>query len=124
MLKLSTGRKVFVSLNTTAMVVYGALCILPFVYLLALSLSSKDAAAAGQVILLPVQFTTKSYEFVMNNPEFLASIVVAIKRVFLGVLVNMFMVIITAYPLSKENILLQPYYEKFLCLISVLLGGY
>jgi putative aldouronate transport system permease protein len=100
---VSAGRKVFVVFNYFFLGLASLLCILPFINLLAVSFSGSTAVAGGEVNFLPVDFTWKSYEFVMKSREFVRSLGVSIERVILGVSVNMLLTILTAYPLSKEK---------------------
>ncbi|WP_135552667.1 carbohydrate ABC transporter permease [Paenibacillus cymbidii] len=99
---LSPSRRVFVAFNYTFLIVLAVLCVLPLVHLLSLSLSSNSAVAAGEVKLWPIDFTWASYSFILKQPEFLKALVVTLKRVALGVAVNMTLTILVAYPLSKE----------------------
>ncbi len=97
----SLGRKVFLVVNYTVLIFLALICLLPLVYVLAVSLSSSSAAMANKVTLVPVDFTWKSYQYVVRKPAFYLSFGVSIKRVLLGVPVNMLLTILTAYPLSK-----------------------
>ncbi len=99
----SVSRKVFVVLNTLFLIALAFSCLLPFIHVLAVSFSSSYAAMAGGVKLWPVEFTTKSYEFVIQKPEFFRSVEITCVRVALGLVVNMLLTILTAYPLSKEK---------------------
>lgn len=83
--------------------VVGLLCILPLVNVLALSFSSNEAIQAGKVTFWPVEFSTQAYRFVAQKEAFLLSIWVSVKRVGFGLLVNMALTILVAYPLSKEQ---------------------
>jgi putative aldouronate transport system permease protein len=71
-------------------------------HVLAVSFSSSSAAAAGHVKLWPVEFTLESYKYVLGKEEFFESIVMTIKRVAVGLTVNIVLTILVAYPLSKE----------------------
>jgi putative aldouronate transport system permease protein len=98
----SLGYRVFNVCNHVFIVCLSLLCVMPVLHTLAISLSSSSAAAAGYVTLWPVDFTWKSYEFVVAKPEFLAAMGVTLQRVLLGVTINMLLTIVIAYPLSKE----------------------
>ncbi|THF76749.1 carbohydrate ABC transporter permease [Cohnella fermenti] len=80
---------------------------MPVVHLFAISLSSNASAAAGKVFLWPVDSTWKSYEFVLGQSAFVKSIGVTLERVLLGVLINMAITILVAYPLSKDSSVLK-----------------
>lgn len=97
------GQALFASFNYLFLTVISLLCLLPLVNVLAVSFSSAAAIEAGEVMLWPVEFTTRAYGFVAAKQEFLASMWIAVQRVLLGVAVNMAIVILTAYPLSKET---------------------
>ncbi|MDA3731920.1 carbohydrate ABC transporter permease [Niameybacter massiliensis] len=97
------SRKIFNVFNILVLVCITLLCILPFIHLFALSLSGSAAASAGKVGLWPVDFTLKSYEFLLEKSDFIVSLGVTLKRVFLGTIINMTLVVLTAYPLSKSS---------------------
>ncbi|MFF2886338.1 carbohydrate ABC transporter permease [Paenibacillus sp. NPDC057967] len=99
----SPGRKIFVACNYTFLLLISVLCLMPIIHILALSFSSGSAAAAGQVSLWPVEFTTAAYENVFGKPEYLRAFWVSVQRVVLGTSISMVLMIITAYPLSKDN---------------------
>jgi putative aldouronate transport system permease protein len=101
--KQTISRKLFVVFNASLLTVITLLGIIPFVHLLAISLSSNTAAMAGEVKLWPVGFTWDSYVYLGDKVEFFRSLWVSIERVALGTIVNMLLVFITAYPLSKSN---------------------
>ncbi|MEK5061435.1 ABC transporter permease [Paenibacillus sp. FSL H7-0326] len=96
------SRKIFIGFNYIFLALLSVLCILPLVHVLAVSFSSSSAAAAGYVKLWPVEFTLESYKYVLGKEEFFESILMTIKRVAVGLTVNMVLTILVAYPLSKE----------------------
>ncbi|MCU6798250.1 carbohydrate ABC transporter permease [Paenibacillus sp. WQ 127069] len=98
----SWSRRLFIISNYMLLVGLSLLCILPLINVFAISLSSSSAAAAGFVKLWPVEFTWKAYAFIVQKPEFIRSLVVTLQRVALGVTLNMVLVILVAYPLSKD----------------------
>lgn len=79
------------------------ICILPMIHILAISLSDKSAATAGIVGLIPVNFTTAAYEYVVKKMEFWAAFLVSIKRLLIGVPYHVIMTILVAYPLSYPS---------------------
>lgn len=102
-MKLSLSRKVFLIINAFFISVMALLCLLPFLNLVALSFSSKTAVDSGKVFLWPVEFTAKTYTFVSSGSLFMNGLWISVKRVLLGTLINMFLIIITAYPLSRPD---------------------
>ncbi|MBB3113094.1 multiple sugar transport system permease protein/putative aldouronate transport system permease protein [Paenibacillus phyllosphaerae] len=78
------------------------LCLLPLWYTLAVSLSEKSAASAGQVWLWPVGFNWNSYKQIMNDSSFFHSFWISIQRVVLGASITMIITTMMAYPLSRS----------------------
>lgn len=101
--KYSTSRKIFVICNYIILIFLAFICLLPIINILAVSLSSSSAAGSGLVRFWPVEFSLKSYEFVLKKKEFLQAFAVSVKRLIVGVPVNMILTILLGYPLAKEN---------------------
>lgn len=99
----SLGRKLFVVFNYALWALLALLCLLPFVNVIAISLSSGAAVAAGIVKLWPVGWTTAAYDFVLQKKTFATAFGISIQRVVLGTLLNMLLTVLAAYPLSKET---------------------
>ena len=92
----------FAVANGLFLLALALLCILPFVHILAISLSKSYLAAAGRVSFLPVGFTLASYEAVIDRRDYWQAMLVSVQRLGLGVSVNMVLTVLAAYPLSKE----------------------
>lgn len=103
MVDRSPTRKAFRVFNTVLFILYAIVCLVPILYVLSMSLSSSAAVNAGKLVLWPVDFTLKSYQYVMEKPEFWSALKISLLRVPLGVAVNMVMVILAAFPLSKTK---------------------
>lgn len=101
--KASPSRKLFIVCNLLLLLVIALICILPFLNLLAVSLSAKQPVIAKEVTLWPVEFTTSAYAFILRGNTFIRALWVSIKRVALGVPVNLILIILTAYPLSRSK---------------------
>lgn len=97
------GIMIFSVFNVIILIILALLCILPLINILAISFSSKAAAATGQVKLWPMDFTLASYKYVLSKKEFVTSLIVSFKRLVLGVSINMILTVLVAYPLSKEK---------------------
>lgn len=119
------GRKAFTAFNYTFLILLALLCVFPLIHVLALSLSSSGEAAAGRVKLWPVDLTASSYWYVLDKPEFVRAFMITLKRVALGTAVNMFLTVLTAYPLSKETTAFRwrTFYAWFFMLTILFSGG-
>ena len=97
------GQKIFNVINYILVILVCLSCLLPIVNTLAISFSGPTYVAAGSVYFWPKGFTTQSYEFAMSNGKFVRAFLIAIERCLLGVGINLFCMITTAYPLSKST---------------------
>ncbi|MFC4809926.1 carbohydrate ABC transporter permease [Paenibacillus sp. GCM10023250] len=95
------GSKLFDALLVVVLVAAAATCILPLWYTLAVSFSTKAAAAGGQISLWPVGFNLNSYKQLLQDNQFFVSFWTSVKRVVLGAGLNLLVVPLMAYPLSK-----------------------
>lgn len=102
-LKDSIPRKIFLVCNTAFLILVAIICVTPFINLLAVSFSDKVAVAAGEVTFFPVGLTTVSYEFITNTSKFVMSLLVSLKRTAIGVPLNLLLIVLTAYPLSRTK---------------------
>jgi len=98
----SWSRKLFQLCNVLFLLLLSILCLLPIIHVLAVSFSSQVEVAAGEVFFWPVEWNLKSYQYVIDKPEFFRSMNVTMQRVVLGTIVNMSLTALCAYPLSKE----------------------
>ncbi len=121
----SPGRVLFQIVNCFALTLICLTCILPFVNLLAVSFSSSSQVSAGNVVFLPKEFTTFSYEYALSNGAFLKAMWVSVKRVALGLAINMVLMITCAYPLSKtkNELMGRNFYMGFFVLTMLITGG-
>lgn len=118
-------RKLFTIFNYLILAFAALICILPIFNILAISLSSSAAAGSGAVRFWPVDFTLESYNFVTAKPEFMESFWVSVKRVLVGVPVNMLLTILAAYPLSKTRAQFRArqFYVWFFFITMLFSGG-
>jgi putative aldouronate transport system permease protein len=99
----SASYRVFALINHILLALLSILCVTPLVHILAVSLSGKAAASANLVGLWPVDFTLEAYGKSLTNPFFLDSLWIAVKRTVLGTVIGMAVVMLAAYPLSKNE---------------------
>ena len=121
----TTGKKVFDVFNYAFVILVCLSCILPFVHLLAVSFSSNVAVQTNQVVFLPVDFNLYSYEFAFQNGRFLNALWISVQRVALGLIVNLLLITLTAYPLShnKGKLLGRNIYMTFFVITMIFNGG-
>lgn len=89
--------------NYAVLSIMGLFAIIPFIHVLAKSLSSSAAVTAGKVGFLPIGIQFDNYSFIFNQSQFLNSIIVSLIVTTLGTLSCLIITIMAAYPLSKQE---------------------
>ena len=100
----SRGDKVFVYINMFLIGMFTLSTLYPFIYIAAMSFSSGFAAAAGKVVLTPIDLTFASYEYVVNEPAFWRSYLNTFIFTIGGTLMSLAFIIPGAYALSRPNL--------------------
>ncbi|REK62507.1 MAG: sugar ABC transporter permease [Cohnella sp.] len=103
-MRLSRPERIFNVLNYAFFTLLGVTTLLPFVNLLAKSLSSESAVVSGNVNLLPVGLQLGTYRFVLQDAAFLNAFRVSVTLTLVGTALSLFLTTITAYPLSKTRL--------------------
>lgn len=124
-MKKTRPQQVFTVFNYIFLTMLGVLCVLPLLNIIALSFSSRNMVNARMVTFWPKQFTVSSYAYMLEKSGLMPAVVITLKRVVLGLVVNMLMTIVVAYPLSKtkEAFRSRKYYVGFFLFTMIFNGG-
>jgi len=125
MRKTSLSRKIFQIINVILIAIITISCLVPILNVLATSFSSAEFINAGEVTLWPKGFTTAAYKFVLGDSRFWKSAIVSVKRIVIGIPINLFLTILMAYPLSKSEAVFskRKYYIVFFLITMLFSGG-
>lgn len=93
--------KVFICINALLMLLVVGAILLPFLHLLAVSLSDSAAILGGHVILIPSGWNLSSYQRIFQNPSIFIGFKNGIIQTVVGTTIGVFMLTLCAYPLSK-----------------------
>ena len=96
--------RIFLMSNTTVLVVITIIILLPLIYIVAASFSSAEAVIAGRVTLWPVDFSLLGYETIFEHKKVWNGFANSLFYTFFGTIFNVFMTIIAAYPLSRNDL--------------------
>lgn len=124
-IKTSPTRRIFNICNVIVITFIMIICLVPILNVLAQSFSSSHAIVKNMVKLVPVEFTTSAYSYVMKNEEFWQAVLVSAKRVLIGVPLNMLLTVLAAYPLSKGDHIFKArkYYSMYFVFLMIFNGG-
>lgn len=91
----------FQLINNTVMVMLAVICILPFLHVLSVSLSSSAAVSANKVTFWPIGLNLNSYSRALEDTQLLRSLWISIERTLLSVSIGLLVTSMAAYVLSK-----------------------
>lgn len=100
-----------------------AICLIPFLYIIAVSFSSSKAVTNGQVFLWPVGFTTDAFKEIFSYPNFFRAYGNTIFYTICGTIISLFMMTLFAYPLSKPQLKGQKVVMKLVIFSMFFSGG-
>lgn len=86
----------------SVVILLAVLCLVPILNTVAISFSNASAVNAGMVSFWPVGFTADAYKEMLKDQQFFRSFMNSVIRVLVGGSINMALVVITAFPLSRK----------------------
>jgi putative aldouronate transport system permease protein len=95
---------VFTIVNTTFLTIIFLCVLYPLVFVFSASFSDPIAVSSGQVVLWPVNFTTKAYIRIFEYSRIWSGYMNSIFYAVVGTIVNVIMTILAAYPLSRRDL--------------------
>jgi putative aldouronate transport system permease protein len=98
-------------------------CLVPFLYMIALSLSSNNAIISQKVALWPVEFTIETYKTILNDIEMIYTLGYTIVLTIIYTIICMFLIICAAYPLTKKRLKGRSFFLTFLVFTMYFSGG-
>ncbi len=122
-MKRINSEKVFDVVITVVMGVIAVLFLLPLLNVLACSFSSPDKVVAGEVGLIPVEFTLDGYKKVFANDSLIRGFLNSLLYTFLGTVIQVTLQMLCAYPLSRRDFKGRKFLNIFLTLTMFISGG-
>ena len=99
------------------------LTVIPFLNVVALSLSDPVSITKGEVSLYPIGFNTAAYVTVFKDPSMIRSLIYTIYLTALYVAISMFLTICAAYPLTKKRLKGRKVITLFMIFTMYFAGG-
>ncbi len=97
-------------------------CVMPFLNVIAISLSSKSAILRGDVSFWPVEFETTAYEILFADKSMINCLFYTVKLTVIYTALAMVMTILMAYPLTKKRLRGRQFFS-FLALFTMYFSG-
>ncbi len=103
-IKESAGDRAFKGIVAVLVVALALTCIIPFINLLAISLSQTRPVISGKVSLWPIGLNTAAYKAILSNGLLVKSLWFTIRMTFLYTLFCLTATVLCAYPLSRTDL--------------------
>lgn len=100
---LTKGEKIFNVINVCILLTFSIICLYPFLYVLASSLSRGSAVDAGKVLLIPKGFNLESYKEILKDKQVWTSYANTLYYTVFGTIFSMLVSTPAAYALSKSR---------------------
>lgn len=94
----------------------GIIALIPFLTVIARSLSSKIASDMDIINLLPVGFTFDSWKYILSDTGLWRAFFISLTTTLIGTMLALLVTALMAYPLSKEKFKLS----RFLMLVVII----
>lgn len=103
-IQASFGSHVFDVVNYVLLTIIGLMCLLPFMHVFSLSLSSNAAAISQKVFFWPVDWSLEGYKMVLDDVSMMRSLGLTILVTLAFTILGMVITVLAAYPLTKREL--------------------
>lgn len=101
----------FYSLGYILVSFFALACLIPFILIISGSFTAEEAIIRYGYNIIPKEFSLKAYKFLVESPDaILRAYWVSVARTFVGTLISLFLMSMTAYVLQRKDF---PYRNKF-----------
>lgn len=121
-MKRTRGEKIFNVINLIILFILGAICLLPFIHLIAKSLSEEASVLANEVVFIPKGFNINAYLFVMANSQFRTSFSLSVFITVVGTAIALLITSLTGYVFTRTQ-LPGVKFIALLYIITMFFGG-
>jgi len=110
----SRGDKLFAFAIAVLIGMFTVATFYPFIYIAAVSFSSGFAAAAGKVVLTPVDSTIAAYKYILFDSVFWRSYLNTFIYTIGGTIMSLLIIIPAAYALSRKQLIGRRFWNLFI----------
>ncbi|HBM79233.1 MAG TPA: ABC transporter permease [Clostridiaceae bacterium] len=121
-MRQTKGEKIFEVFNVIIMCLLALVTLYPMINVLAVSLSRNDYVVRGEVTFYPIGFTLKAYNYLFKFSTILDGYRNTLFLVIVGTALNLFFTAMTAYALSKRDLIGRNLF-LFLIVFTMMFGG-
>lgn len=118
----SRGYKIFTIFNYIFLTLLAAVCLFPFLNIIASSFATPAEMARKKFILFPETFSLDAYRYILSTPTIFRSMAVSVIVTLVGTIFSMIVTSLMAYGLSRKYLYGRSLFN-FLIVFSMLFSG-
>lgn len=122
MQKRSSENKLFNIINTTLLILFALIIVVPIWNILVSSVSGSSAGSSGMV-LIPQDFTLENYKKVLTDESIPRALIISILKTVIGAFTHVAFCSMVAYALSKSNLMGRSIYTMMGVITMYFSGG-
>ncbi|TDF99755.1 carbohydrate ABC transporter permease [Paenibacillus piri] len=123
MVDKSLSSRILDGINYLLLLLIAAACVLPFIYILAASITDPQELIKKGFILFPTKFSLVGYQYILSTDVILSSLSVSIGITVVGTLANLFFTALMAYPLAQRDLMGVSFFMKMVVFSMLFSGG-
>lgn len=102
-MRMTKGERTFYVINNLFMVIVCIMMLYPMIYVLGHSVMGDAERALNPLRVVPFKIDWTGYRYILSSKSIWNSYLITILRTVIGTILNVFMTILLAYPLSRKN---------------------
>ena len=111
------------SISTVFVLLFALVCLLPFYYLITVSISDPKLVIPGEIILFPRGFSLDSYRVTLAQRQFFISFRVSVLRTIFGTVLSLVLTSSMAYTISRPYLRGRRFFILFVLFTMLFNGG-
>ncbi len=119
----TTGRSYTNLIIGSFLLLIAVITFFPFYYVIVASFSDANLLREGHLLLLPQGFSLSAYKMIFSNQRFVNCFNVSVLRTVLGLIINLTLQCMVAYPLSRKYLPGRKYFTLYIIFAMLFNGG-
>ncbi|MBD0381846.1 carbohydrate ABC transporter permease [Paenibacillus sedimenti] len=110
-------------INYLLLSLIAAACVIPFIYILAASVTDPQELLKKGFILIPTKFSLVGYQYILSTDVILSSLAVSVFITVAGTVANLLFTALMAYPLAQRDLMGSSLIMKLIVFSMLFSGG-
>ena len=115
--------RIFSIVNTTLLIIIALITVLPFIHVVGSSFATGAEIAEKRFLLFPTKFTLSAYKYIFSTNTIVKALSVSVFVTVVGTIWSMFFSVLTAYGLSRKDLVGRRTINFFIVFTMLFNGG-